>query len=202
MHISKKHKFVFIDIPKTASLTLDTIFENTYGAKLHRPPKGSYLGEKHSRQIPDWAKSYTRVTCVRNPFERICSFYHFMKKQSKLFDWYGIHNIDDFIDVCLDYSLTCPDDEPHGWKYRMFPAWKYLRPTGYDIVLRQEHLAEDFAKLPFVTGEVTLPEKNRNNSNTGWAEEYTSDRRNKIQTWAEHDFDMFGYDPDYKGKQS
>ena len=196
MQISKQYRFVFIDIPKTASLTLDTVFSQ-YGSELERPPKNSKLGEKHCRVIPDWAKDYTKITCVRNPFERICSFYHFMKQQDKLFEWYKIKTFDDFIDRCLEYN-DCPDDEPHGYKYRMFPMWKYLKPLGYDILLRQEYLKEDLQQLSFIDN-LDLPTKNRNENKLSWADEYTEERRKKIIEWAGNDFDLFNYSRDYTG---
>ena len=208
MHISTKYKFVFIDIPKTASLTLDTVFQNNFEAALSKPPKVSKLGEKHSRIIPDWANNFTRITCVRNPFERICSFYHFMKDQpirpgspKMTIDLYNIKTFDDFIDKSLEYTNVCPDNEVNGIQYRLFPAWKYLAPMGYDIVLKQENLLEDFKKLPFVDKQDTLPRKNSNKTNVGWGEVYNTERRDKIIEWAGKDFELFGYDKNYKGKK-
>jgi len=210
MHISEKYKFVFIDIPKTASLTLDTVFENRYDAKLSKPPRNSKLGEKHSRIIPEWASTFTKVTCVRNPFERICSFYHFVDGQlvnprnpklGTLFNFYGIKTFDDFIDKSIEYTQLCPDNEVNGFQYRLFPAWKYLAPMGYDIVLKQEKLLEDFKKLPFVDKQESLPRKNSNKTNVGWGEVYTTERRDKIIEWAGKDFELFGYDKNYKGNK-
>lgn len=202
MHISKKHKFVFLDVPKTASLTLDTIFEKKFGAKLNKPPRASKLGQKHSRIIPGWAKEYTKITCVRNPFERISSFYFFTLTDKKLTKDMGIKTFDDFIDHCLKCTTDSHNNQKNGRVYRYFPAWKFLAPMGYDIVLKQETLAEDFSKLPFVNDDIKLPEKNRNSKNKGWQELYTPERHEKVVTWAGEDFKLFGYDQNYKGKQT
>ena len=202
MHISKKHKFVFLDVPKTASLTLDTIFEEKFGANLNKPPIVSNLGQKHSRSIPDWAKDFTKITCVRNPFERISSFYYFTLTHKQLSKDMGIETFDDFIDHCLECTACSPDDQKNGKIYRYFPAWKFLAPMGYDIVLKQESLAEDFSKLTFVNDDIKLPEKNRNSKNKGWQELYTPERHEKVVAWAGEDFKLFNYDQNYKEKQS
>jgi hypothetical protein len=74
--------------------------------------------------------------------------------------------------------------------------WKYLKPLGYDILLRQEYLKEDLQQLSFIDN-LDLPTKNRNKNKLSWADEYTEKRKRKIIQWAGDDFDLFGYSRDY-----
>lgn len=179
MMISTKLRMVYIDVPKTASFTLDTLFEED-GWELIKHDQGI----KHRRVIPNNAKNFTIVASVRNPFDRATSFYFFRKelKQEK-------ESFDDFLDILLSTKKL---DASYKKKnlYIFFPICKYLKPIGYDIILRQENLVEDLKQIGY--NNVTLETKNKLDR-PSWGDMYTKKREEKIIEWAEADFEEFGY---------
>ena len=194
MIISHAYKFVFLDVPKTASLSLDTVFEKQYGGKLVKPPPESKLGEKHSRVIPLAGADYLKVTCVRDPYSRMVSFWHHTRNtQQQEIRRLKLTGFDSFLDHCLMVTDKYPADHTNGFDYRYFSMWKYLEPTGYDTVMRLESLESDFNKLPFVTTPVQLPNRNKTNNGETWQELQTPERTEKINAWAGKDFEVFGY---------
>lgn len=179
MMISEKLELVYIDVPKTASATLDTFFgDNDWELCKHSQ------GLKHGRIIPPYAKNYTKVASVRNPFDRVTSFYFFKKVKGQ-----EKGSFDSFLDFLLStkkYGAGYNDLKT----YIHFPMCKYLKPTGYDIILRQENLAEDLKQIGFI--DPILGKRNKLDR-PSWRDVYTKERERKIISWAEEDFEEFGY---------
>lgn len=186
MIISDKYQFVYIDIPKTASTSLDKLFERHYGGRRFvTDPKF----KKHSRTIPYSAKNYLRIVSVRNPYFRIASHYqHYLK--------YWKHGPDfrsflEFVEYSEDVTKTYPANIKDTDIYRFFPCWKYVKPIGYDIVLHTESLDTDILKIPFIS-EATVPKLNTEKYNK---EALLEDKNiiKLITSWAGEDFERFGY---------
>lgn len=181
MIICDSLEIVYIDVPKTASLSLDTFFKSK-GGQLHKHSQGL----KHGRSIPPRAHSYTKVASVRNPFDRVTSFYYFRKMRNQTSD-----SFDEF----LDFLLKTKDYGP-GYNdlntYIFFPICKYLQPIGYDVILKQESLEKDLKQL-LGFQEINLETKNKINRPT-WGYMYNKERAEKIIEWAEQDFELFGYE--------
>ena len=193
MIISDKHKFIYIDIPKTASVTLDSIFTEYSGGYLQRPPIQSNLMNKHCRVVPEHAKYYTKIVSVRNPYDRMTSFYYFSVARKVELQQMGVSTFDGFIDYCLNATIKHDATEVNGLMYRYFPMWKYVKPISYNVVLKLESLQQDIAQLDFLPKDITLPIRNEN-SHPAWGEVETLERKEKIQLWAGEDFELFGYE--------
>ena len=193
MIISDKHKFIYIDVPKTASVTLDSIFTEHCAGYLQRPPTQSNLMNKHCRVVPEHAKYYTKIVSVRNPYDRMTSFYYFSVARKVELQQMGVSTFDGFIDYCLDATIKHDAIEVNGLMYRYFPMWKYVKPISYNVVLKLESLQEDIAQLDFLQKDIVLPIRN-DNSHPAWEEVETPERKEKIQLWAGEDFDLFGYE--------
>ena len=193
MIVSDKHKFIYIDVPKTASVTLDSIFTEHCAGYLQRPPIQSNLANKHCRIVPEHAKYYTKIISVRNPYDRMTSFYYFSVSRKVELQQMGVSTFDEFIDYCLDTTLKHDATEVNGLMYRYFPMWKYVKSIGYNVVLKLESLQEDITQLDFLPKDIILPVKN-DNRHPSWKEVETPERKEKIQLWAGEDFELFGYE--------
>ena len=198
MIISDSHKFVYYDPPKTASAALDTFFTKNYGGGAQKPLNSGAVRTKHGRQIPDTAKDYFKVVSVRNPFERIISFYYFSttaphSRGILKYNTEAWQNIDTFIDFCVR-NVKTDSYTADSHQYIYFPVWKFLEPMGYDAFVRKEHLSEDLAKLPFIKGTPSIPKTNTTKKYPTWEELETPERKEKIIAWAGKDFELFGYE--------
>lgn len=71
MYISKRYRFVYIGIPKTASTSLHRFFEELMG------PNDLDLGThwQHRVDLPEWAKGFRVVASVREPTPRMRSLW-------------------------------------------------------------------------------------------------------------------------------
>lgn len=185
MIVDTKHKFVYFDIPKTASSTLDQIFIK-HGGKLVKPP--SKLA-KHNRIVPAYALEYKKIVSIRNPYDRATSHY-FMAIRNKTN--IPTKSFEDYLDYCIS-TLEESTNTTNSLMYHWFPMWKFLGDWLYkiDYIIRFEHLNEDLAKIPFIKIS-NIPHINEV-PHKKFEEIKTSNIINKINTWAEKDFEIFGY---------
>ena len=184
MIVSNKYKFVYIDPPKTASMTLDSLFSRNFIGRIVPPPNSK--NKKHGRIIPEHAKNYLKIVSVRNPIDRIISYYYdyTRKKTRPIFQ-----SFEEF----LDYSIRV-NNLPNIFDDQIYIHYcltKYIEPIGYDIVLKVENLEKDFNSLPFVKTFIPIPMKNKGNYNSSID---ITKYLDKIYLWAGEDFKVFGYE--------
>ena len=76
MILSDKYKYLGICIPKTGSTSLQSLFGPPYGDVVGAGPGEHHMNLTEAlRRFPK-AKNYFKFTFVRNPYDRIISFYH------------------------------------------------------------------------------------------------------------------------------
>lgn len=199
MLVSNRLKFVYFDIPKTGSRsTQDSLKRIDPNAKIIPAAimtKGQFKKDTrrllvHSRDLPEYAKNYTKIITVRNPYDWMVSsyyFYIFLDLKPKF------NSIESFIDYCIWCVETHPSDEEDIAIYRHFPAYKYIEPFGYDIFLRLEKLSQEVHdKLSFVPENFTWQWQNKH-PHPPASEVLDKNLKIKIQQWAGKDFELFGY---------
>jgi hypothetical protein len=182
MIVSSPFKFVYIDIPKTGSISLDAIFKELPGSKVIRLPKPE-INSKHNRIIPDYAKNYTVVASVRNPFDRATSRYYWDLKRGRLWN-----SFEEYMEFCIS-TLKHPSNTIDGGIYGYFPCWKYLEPIQYDYIIRVESMLEDLKALPFLNNP---RDKKRNvNKHPSWEEIQTKELEEMVLEWGHKDLEEF-----------
>lgn len=199
MIVCPNYELVYLDIPKTASKSLDHVFRKHFrGENIRRKdPEIPGWKYKHCRIIPDYAKNYTKIASVRNPYDKIVSHYFYNKKRGyRTNPKPTFPTFEEFVDECLDKLHNNPIDSLNGNIYGFFPCSKYLEVTGYDYIIRTEHIQEDFDKIPLPLSGITIPKMNTNSKRPRWNDIKTKELNEKIIEWACDDFELFGYEKD------
>lgn len=201
MLVSNKYKFIYIDIPKTGSTSARQSFQEfDKTSELIPVPimtKGQFKDKKlepfHSRNLPNNAKNYTKIITVRNPYDWMVSNWYFYNKKG-MQQYPRFSNIEAFVNYCINCTLNYPSDEKDIAIYRHFPAWKYAEPIGYDIFLKLENINEEIKKLSFLPKNFKWLYKNKNKARPPTNNILTNSVIDKINIWAEKDFELFGYE--------
>jgi hypothetical protein len=74
--ISHEHKFIFVHVPKTGGTSIESLLDLS-GAKHN-------TARQYRNFFPDVWKRYFSFAFVRNPWDRVLSFYMFRKQVRQL----------------------------------------------------------------------------------------------------------------------
>ncbi len=190
MLISQSKKILFIHIPRTGGTSLRQ-------ALITQVPDTQECCFQHSgvhTQGQDFFASYTGfqiLTIVRNPWERIYSWYKLLRHYSRNPDeYYSFHQ---FV-VCFDeYFSGChPID-----RFRFNQLDYIAQPSGQMVasrVLRFENYADDVSELfsELNLGTDDYPSLNQVPADD-FEQAYTSELIDKVGQLAERDIRYFGY---------
>jgi len=195
--IVKQKNMVYIDPPKTASSTIETVLQKIYTGSYMYSSSNKF--EKHCRDIPDEAKNYKRIISVRNPYSRIVShyFYHIARGvlDKVVPNCIPNEHTEENFDIFLDYHISLLSEDSYTKDdnvFRLFPLWKYLEPIGWDTHIKQESLLQDLVSKNIIPEPVLLPTLHKN-SHVNWKTLLSKERREKVKEWAGIDFNLFGY---------
>ena len=188
MIISDEFKFVYIDVPKTASTSFERLFREQFFGKTVYPSHDKKT-TKHCREIPEHATDYTKVISVRNPYERASSLYSYhLRVTDKTQDACSFEN---FLDVIIENQEKYESDN-----YLMYlPIHRYLSPmtlTSPVYFIQLENATEQVNLLPFVHEPLSMTHHNITKKKISVT--MTDAIIEKIKTWAGSDFKMGGYD--------
>lgn len=194
MIVCENLKMIYIDVPKTGSATIDNILLDNFDGKIvRRVIEGT---DKHNRIIPHKYSEYTKIATVRHPYTRTISQYAYnysnnnLEKVSKKLQQ-KIKCFDSFLDFCIyldsEYEYTELDNDICGW----FSCTKYLKPSGYDIYLKQEDLQNEFNSLSFVENFIEIPVTNKS---PNMEIILTEEQKQKIISFTKDDFIEFNYE--------
>ena len=76
--IIEEHKAIFIHIPKNAGTSIETLFGNS--SFRIQPDKHANIHEI-KKKFPKVYDSYRKFTIIRNPYDKMVSWYFYLKKQ-------------------------------------------------------------------------------------------------------------------------
>ena len=198
--ISFQKRFLFVHIPKTAGNSIQSIlrdYSEDELVALRKEQDGierfglrnpNYKIRKHSRLSEyrdalgdERFRSLYKFTCVRNPWDRMVSYYF------------------------------TPTQPPETWKTKKFrgiiskavSVTDYLRLnegeedpfTNVDYIMRFENLADDFRAVCNQLGisPATLPQYNRSNRREHYSKYYDNELREFVRQRFAAEIERFGY---------
>jgi chondroitin 4-sulfotransferase 11 len=194
--ISHKYKFIFIHIQKTAgtsiSSVLDPFCEDSYPSLKHW--SAARIMEKFGSEI--W-ENYFKFTFIRNPYERLLSWYNMIDKtrcnpNPNPFHEHIHKNTRSFSDFIAmkDGFLSRKGVPPQ--RISQFQILSVDDRIAVDFVGRYENLVGDFnyvcAKLNI--GEKVLPHLNKYDRDD-WVDCYTDEMIREVNLFAREDFLYF-----------
>ena len=184
MLISHKHKFITIDIPKTGTTSINSALSNELGGNDFTLKMSQDKGIRHAIYEQCMKKfsgfeNYFVFAFVRNPWDRLLSFYYFKK-----------HNALNKIpqDMAFKYFLSSNKRHP-------IDQYSYIDGFGdFSFVGRFENLQQDFN---IVCDKIGIPQQqlpHRNKTKHKHYTEYYDDETKQIvaEKYAK-DIEYFGY---------
>ena len=190
MIILKKQKWVYIDVPKTASTSIDNLLVTEYGGEpvYWKAVDLPQVFNKHARlPIPTGYRSFATI---RNPYDRIVSFWQHC--------WIGkteptCESFEEFLGFCLN-AVNNPQGIDYHMTARLYPMYMYLEPLRVDTFVRYENLEKDLLALPFIKNVKNLLKLNAQPHRKTWEEIKTPELTEMVNLWAGKDFELYGYE--------
>ncbi len=212
MIISTGRAYVFVHIPKTGGTSLslaleqralkdDILLGDTPQAKKRRRHaktlkargrllKHSTLAEIEGVLPPETLHAMFACTLVRNPWDRVVSYYHWLREQNFDHTAVALAKASDFEAFVLNPAML--------QSFQQFPARAYM--TAADGVercqayIRLEHFETDAQPLFDHLGfEVDLPHLNRSDRSTDFRSCYSPQTAEAVAQACREDIRRFGY---------
>jgi hypothetical protein len=212
MIISRSRRFIFVHIPKTGG----TAFALAYEARAAKDdiligdtPKarkraGRWKGTKTTGRVwkhstladvvglvsPQEIEEFQTVTLVRNPWDRVVSYYHWLRAQSFAHPAVGLAKTHDFSGF-LNHPQTMT-------AFRMWPYGAYLRrgdgSAKPSVFIRLESYADDVTSVEAHLGfRLPLPRANESARGRDWRVYYTEKDAELVGELCGEDAARFGY---------
>lgn len=188
--INHKHKFVFIHIPKTGGTSIESVFIDNANIED--------VAGKHnmvSDISSEFLKKYFTFTFVRNPWDRMVSYYKFRIKRS--FDMYN-HG-DSFKEWI---RFLCSDEvqkiKAYPFNLAIKSQYEFLvsksNEISVDYIGKFENLQEDFDTICDKIGisRQELPYVNKT-KHKYYTEHYDDETREIVANKFAKDIEYFGY---------
>jgi hypothetical protein len=213
MIISRGRKFIFVHIPKTGGTALslalearamrdDILIGDTPKARARKGRlrgvkaagrlwKHSTLSDIDGLVTPEEMASFFTVTLVRNPWDRMVSYYHWLRSQSFAHPAVGLAKAHDFSGF-----LNHPQTQT---SIRLWPYAAYMRDAqGIErasLFMRLEHLEQDVAPFEAHLGFRITPLARANESGRirDWRGFYSDADAGLVLELCGGDVQRFGY---------
>ena len=212
MILSRSRRFIFVHIPKTGG----TAFALAYEARAAKDdiligdtPKarkraGRWKGVKTAGRVwkhstladvvglvtPEEIEDFQTVTMVRNPWDQVVSYYHWLRVQGFAHPAVGIAKVQDFSGF-----LNHPQIQA---SYRMSPYGVYVRRLDGSekpsVFIRLERYAADIAPVEAHLGlRLPLPGANEGARQRDWRVYYSEKDAEMVENLCGEDIARFGY---------
>lgn len=200
MIISKKHRYLFISVPKTGTHTMYQLLTEKFDGERH--------GNYHCHEVPREALNYFKFCTVRNPYNKLASAWSFIQNKD------AIHRAQvkdlmrkpvtlmNFMEWVVKERSNMLAYALNGLKIgaSLTPTHRYidqrLPQVRFDAYIQIENADEQFSKLPFVRGQVEVPKvftMSKEPYYQKWEDIASPEVTELANTWAGEDFDRFGY---------
>ena len=175
--IIDEYKTIFIHIPKTAGTSISSYF-NERQIRLRVQP-GKHDTINHIKQrFSNLYDSYSNFTVVRNPYDRMVSWYSFLKGNSS-------KEVVSFNEWIKDHSKLWHIDDP---KYFAGPQYVWINETV--SILKYENLKEDLNN--FFNKKIDLPIINKS-KRKDYLSYYNEESLDIVYNKHREDFKRFNY---------
>lgn len=212
MIISRARRFIFVHIPKTGG----TAFTLAYEARAAKDdiligdtPKarkraGRWKGVKTAGRVwkhstlsdvvglvtPEEIEAFQTVTLVRNPWDRVVSYYHWLRVQGFAHPAVGLARTHDFSGF-LNHPQTVAS-------LRLWPYGAYMRrgdgSEKSSFFIRLEKCIEDSAPLSAHLGfTLDMPLANEGQRGRDWRPYYSDPDAKLVEEMCGDDISRFGY---------
>lgn len=213
MILSRGRRYIFVHAPKTGGTSLalalearamadDIMLGDTPKARKRRRRmagveasgrlwKHSMLTDIYGLATQAEMEDFFVFTLVRNPWDRVVSYYQWLRGQSFDHPAVALAKSRDFAGF-----LRAPHTQA---SLRASPYPRYVTDAGgverADLYIRLEHLNEDLAPLEAHLGFALgpLPHVNRSNRGHNWRAYYGDAEAKIVSELCESDIDRFGY---------
>mgnify|MGYP001341121336 CR=1 FL=1 len=189
--ICHKHKFIFIHIPKTGGTSIESLFIKD--ADIKDVPKKHHTVHDINGEL---LKKYYAFTFVRNPWDRMVSYYKFRIKRSfAMFNHGG--SFQEWI------RFLCSDDvqkiKPYHFHLAIMNQYQFLVSKSNEIPLdfigKFENLQQDFN---IICDKIGIPKQQLPHKNTTehkhYTEYYDDETREMVAEKYKKDIEYFGYE--------
>ena len=194
--ISDKHKFIFIEVPKTGTTTVCFTLSQEFEAKYPLGNTGHdgkhWDIEKYKETCPVKFKSYFKFSFVRNPWSRVVSLY----QRNEGEQWKNKISFMEFVDWIQLATDTCTLDSVIRYpKKNMLDFFKIDNKVEMNFIGKLENIQEDFDT---VCDKISLPRKQLGHANSSehkhYTEYYNNKTKNIIAEKFAEDIEYFGYE--------
>lgn len=152
MIISHKHRYLFVELPRTGSTAVRRELRELYDGVPILHKHATYI--EFARQASETEKTYFTFSGIRNPLDDAVSRYYKLKTDHKQrFSDPGHHQrrrrpLNNLLDRRMYEYLRRTDADFSSFflRFYMLPydTWASLSHSSFDFVLRFEHLVDDF----------------------------------------------------------
>ncbi len=185
MVISKYHKFLFIHVPKNAGSSITFALRN-HGDIISEPTKHETLAQIEARYD---LTGYKIFAFVRNPWERLYSFYNYMEIRGKLPQ---VKSFEQFVDM-----IRHNDKRIMNWKTIKYQQNDYFKSDKHrvDFVGRVDKININWEMLSdyLILGLPKLTKINRYSRGYDYRREYSDADRKFVENYYNEDVIEFGY---------
>ena len=206
-----KHGYWFVDIPRTSSTSIKNELARMYGVTYGKASLGANIFDRLRQQIFPchlpaqeirkilgeelWARIFT-FTIIRNPWDRMVSMFHYMKKQGDLPTRLT------FRDYVLQFNAPrhLLKGQLHSYHAFYYGLLEYIVDSNDNIIVdyigRYENRTEDIRIIADKIGcqdlgNLHLQETER--SHKHYSQYYDDETKDVISTVFTRDIERFGY---------
>jgi len=210
MLMSKDKKFLFVHIQKTGGSSITRALEAKISDLQNFRGMHDHASWARSHLVEEWPNLY-KVAFVRNPWDRLVSWYTMIAQQATSLSWYQrlwkkdynrlwqyVHSNSNSFEEFL-YHCTDTIDDIDGKKSFVYSQADYITDEHGELIVdfvgRFENIQHDahavFSKLGM--GHLNLPHINRSNHDS-YQKYYNDQTRRLVAERFAKDIDMFGYE--------
>lgn len=211
--VSINHKFIYIHIPRTAGTYLmENIFKGIYPQIRYydtiKDQNNNEIDLAHlyypiiSRYIPTYMlNNYTKITVVRNPYDRIYSVYKLYTTGSRGVSWkadhpvakhYNLSSFKDFVKKYIPPLYKIKKSKITNINLHLIPQFYFIYYKGENMV---DHIIkfEKLYKINDLFKKLKLKKQVVQNKITNYSDKYDKETIKIINKVYKYDFELFNY---------